>query len=245
MDKIFRATSTNWSIQGITCFAALLLGATPPAWAGYNPPTQPSAPSGSTTTTGRRGGCQGNEAASLAALAPRSHIGQSISTRPTFTWFVPSSEALPMEFYLYEAQASGEQLVYQTELQSSPGIMSLSLPETEPALQTGQRYRWQAVLLCNPNSPSSALIADAEIEIVAPSSDLATALGSASDRVAQANILAESGFWYDAIAQVADAPDVNIRASQLALLADLADIEAANGNSDHSTQLRQIIEFEQ
>ncbi|WP_313926757.1 DUF928 domain-containing protein [Microcoleus sp. FACHB-1515] len=186
------------------------------------------------TTTGRRGGCLSAETASLTAIAPLSHVGQTIAPHPTFMWFVPDEQPFSIEFYLYQQQVSGEQLIYQVNRSSTPGMMSLTLPTAEPALQVGQRYRWQVVLLCNPNSPSSALVADAEVEIARPSAELETAFASTINPAARANLLAEFGLWYDAIA-VADPEE------QINLLTNLSAIEAANGSSNHSQAIDRII----
>lgn len=232
-----RLTEYSKSHRLASCVIALLLVLTSPAWAGYIPPSQPSAPrGGNTTTTGRRGGCQGDEPAPLTALAPSSHVGQTTSIRPTFAWYAPDAANVPIEFHLFNSSGS---LIYKTELQSSPGIMSLALPETQP-LQIGQRYRWQVTLLCNPNRPSSAVVTSAEIEVVTLPQPLATSL-AAADGTARSNLLAEAGFWYDAFAE-AIMQEMD-QESRQTLLISLADVEASNGNGERSTQLRQIAEM--
>lgn len=223
------------------CIALSLLLA-PPAWANYSPPDDLSAPRGGTTTTGRRGGCLGMTE-SLTAIAPRSHVGQTLSPRPTFTWFVSEPEALPIEFQLYAASPTGEtELVYAAELQSAPGMMTLALPETQPALQPGQRYLWQVILFCNPNSPSSAVVSEAELELGQASPELTAALAAASDPADRATLLGEAGFWYDAIAQTVSESTPAAQAAQTALLTDLAELEASGGSGDRSDRLRQIIQ---
>lgn len=236
-------TAQAIGLIGLSCFAFL---AAAPAWASYNPPRDISAPSGSITTTGRRGGCV-SETASLTAFAPHSHVGQTIADRPTFAWFVPDAQSLPIEFSLYQLQPAGEQLVeprgekliYKTAMQSSLGVMSIALPQTQPALQIGQRYRWQVVLICNPNSPSSAIVTDAELEVVTPPRSLDVSDLVDPDRVAAA------GLWYDAITLTLHNASAQSGANQRSLLSNLAQIEAANGQVDRSVQLRQIIELEQ
>ena len=208
--------------------------------ANYVPPSDASAPTSAPTITGRRGGCCGNEITNLTALAPHSHVGQTISTHPTFSWYVPDSESLPMEFHLEEYNDQGDRhRIQKIELQSTPGIMSLSLPETLPGLEVGRRYRWQVVLLCRPNYPSRALVAGAEIELVETPSTLKTGLATVHDRTQRAHLFTESGFWYDAFAELQGANN-----SQVALLEDLSSLENATGQHTQSTQLQQIIELE-
>lgn len=235
----FIQSSRNKSNKRLaSCTITLLLLLASPAWAGYTPPSQPSAPrGGNTTTTGRRGGCQGNESDALTVLAPASHVGQTASTHPTFAWFVPDTASIPIEFHLF---SDSGKIIYKTQLQSSPGMMSLALPETEPALQVGQGYRWQVTLLCNPNRPSSAIVSRAEIKVVPLPASLGTSLKSVTDPTAQADLLAEAGLWYDAFATVAAQRNASLQTARQALLTSLAEVEATHGQNSRSAQLRQI-----
>ena len=226
-----------FSIGLLMCWVTL----TSTARANYIPPQNASAPTSAPTITGRRGGCSGNEITSLTALAPQSHVGQTISTHPTFSWYVPNSQSLPMEFHLEEYSDQGDRnRIYNIELQSTPGIMSLSLPENQPGLATGRRYRWQVVLLCNPNHPSSALVAGAEIERVETPSILDIRLGIVDDRAQRANLFTESGLWYDAVAALQGA-----KTSQFELLENLSHLENATGQRAYSKKLQQIVKLEQ
>ena len=210
------------------------------ARAHYVPPPDASAPTSAPTITGRRGGCYGNGLTNLTALAPQSHVGQTITTHPTFSWHVPDSESLLIEFHLEEYSDQGDRRrIHNIELQSVPGIMSLSLPEHLPGLVVGQRYRWQVVLLCDPNHPSSALVAGAEIELVETPSTFQTKLAIMYDHAQRAHLFTESGFWYDALAELQEAKN-----SQVALLENLSSLENATGQHEHSTNLQQIVEFE-
>jgi Domain of Unknown Function (DUF928) len=159
-----------------------------PVWAGYVPPSRSRPIRTRTTTTGIRGACTSTSSLLLTALAPKSHPGQTTLARPTVYWYVQ---------------------LWETEMTSQPGLMALTLPPDAPALEIGQDYRWKAVLLCNPNRPSGAIITSATIQRVA---DLGTQ---------QANQYAENGIWYDAF-NLADA------AGRRSLLNDLSQSEAAN-----------------
>jgi len=89
----------------------------------------------------------------LILLAPSGRLGQTVSTRPTFAWFVRDA-SWPIEFRLYEHDLSNDTFKLVKEIKdegfkSSPGIMVLSLSKSNLELSTGKRYRWQVELVCN------------------------------------------------------------------------------------------------
>jgi hypothetical protein len=185
----------------------------------------------------------------LTTLAPHQSVGQTVSTHPSFAWFVPEPQPTPLEFQLYEYSASGErQLVYKTELQSNPGIMTLSLPKEHPGLAVGHSYYWQVILFCNPNRPSTALVAHAEIEVVNQLPSLQTALSETSNLMEQVNLYAEAGLWYDAFGLALSLPEgTSARTLQLSLLESLVNLEqtVTLNNGEQSLTLRAIVEVEQ
>jgi hypothetical protein len=212
----------------------------------YTPPAEPSYPQGSTTSTGHRGGCGTAAGPGFTALAPQSYVGQTTASQPTFAWFVPDTQSFPIEIYLYERRAGGRQLLVKDELQSSPGIMSWSVPATQQSLNVGQRYFWQAVLLCNPDSPSSAVVVGAEIEVVAPPGNLERELANTHDRLTRSQLFAAAGLWYDAFQEVITTQGGEAVNARLNLLRDLANSEgsAASSNRQQQVRLQQIVEFE-
>ncbi|MCC3470073.1 MAG: DUF928 domain-containing protein [Microcoleus sp. PH2017_06_SFM_O_A] len=58
---------------------------------------------------------------------------------PTFTWFVPDRTSRPLQLRLFTRSG---QLLYRTEMESQPGIMSVALPANLPPLSIGQSYQW-------------------------------------------------------------------------------------------------------
>lgn len=185
-----------------SCILTCSLLITNTALAEYKPPANQKPPSSRTTSTVARGGCEGSGGTSLTALAPYSHIGQTVSTHPTFAWYVPDAQSYPLELRLYQYDISGDTKIQTIKLQSYPGVMTWSIPEEQPGLLVGQRYRWQVVILCNPNRPSNALVTEADIEVVAMPSALANALSTTGDRLIRANLYAELGLWYDALGKL-------------------------------------------
>jgi Domain of Unknown Function (DUF928) len=71
-------------------------------------------------------------------------------THPTFLVRVPQTVAQAAEFSLFDKNGDG---IYQTRLSLNdvPGVVSISLPENEPALEVGQDYHWVFALICEPS----------------------------------------------------------------------------------------------
>jgi hypothetical protein len=211
---------------------SLLAGSILSVQAAFQIPTNSKPIRTRTTTTGIRGGCASNTLP-LLALAPQTKIGQTTQSHPTVHWYVPDAEPMPMMFVLEELDDEGNPTqIWQTSLQSQLGIMAFSLPQNAPTLESGRVYRWQAVLLCNPNSPSSAVIAASEIEVVAPP-ELQLSLVT-TDRAQRSALYEEYGIWYDALTEADDA-------GRRSLLSDLIQLEA-DQDTAYSDQLRKVVE---
>ena len=207
----------------------------------YSPPSD-SRDSEENHTGGGVRGC-GDD---VAALAPRlNFIGQTVATRPTFTWYVFSDDGEPLEFHLYHYQSDGslEPVLINSIGPSNQGYMAYTLPEDEPDLAVGNTYLWQVVLYCDQNLEAPGRWTSADIEIVAPPDTLAADL--LDDPLEKAQAYARSGFWYDALAQVYDAATPEEKTFRQNLLLDLADLEEQPDGLtliDLSAQLRQIAE---
>lgn len=191
----------------------------------------------------------GQGKAILTALAPISHVGQTISSHPTLTWYVPDTQVLTIEFYLYELAADANRvLVQQTNLQSQPGVMEFTLPMDQAGLEIGKRYYWQVVLLCDPNHPSRAIVAGAEIERIAASPDLTNALASARNLTERAEIYAKESLWYDAMSVAVDSGSkaaVNELLVRLKQLEVEAESEAEQESEGRQSERLNLILLEQ
>jgi hypothetical protein len=255
------------------CFWCLSLGMTNLAQAEYKKPPTPTgndAPDAQTTSiAATRGVCnpafdnpeQKTNAATLTALAPYSHVGQSSATHPTFTWYIPEQESYPLEFWLYEFDPAsydgkGKQL-YQAKLSSSAGIMTHTLPKQQASLSPGKTYVWQVAVICNPNSPSQSLVVNNRVKIVPVDSTILTQIKNSqdSDRLKRADIYAQAGLWYDALAEVATMPnDPQSQDLTLKLISQLAATEQPDNSSSvenaketkliktHQQNLQRIVE---
>ncbi|MFB2836273.1 DUF928 domain-containing protein [Floridanema evergladense] len=245
------------------CILTLFLSVESAAYAGYRESSSQRPPRTNTDSSGSRGGCSGVAQLPLTTLAPQKHIGQTVSSHPTFAWFVPDSPEIKMEyleqavspyptlawflpvspeykteFSLYEYSSNGtKNLIKKIELKSSPGINKLSLPKDSPGLTVGKTYLWQVAVLCNENYPSADLVKKAEIEIVELPSNVKMSLDAVKDPLQRADIYAQAGLWYDALGEALTANGNSQSGKAVAsLLENLAQIE----NAEKSSDLRQI-----
>lgn len=158
---------------------------------------------------GRRegGGTRGDQL-QLVALLPRTNLGLTTAAYPRFFWSVPSGiRAKYVEFSLFqgEEQAPNATLIYRTtfEIAGTPGIASLTLPETAdlPPLEVGKDYQWSVKIagdLNNLNDPQRNFRVNGWVQRVTPSPQLSEQLSQASlpDRAA---LYAQNGFWFDTL----------------------------------------------
>lgn len=226
------------------CLLSLSLVVTPTALAEYVPPPDQKPPSGYTTSSGTRGGCEG-DGIPLTALAPKTHLGRTLSTHPTLAWFVPDGTTEPMEFRLYEYDDQGNpQPVGQPiQLQSLPGIMMLSLAREQLELTVGKTYLWQVAILCDPDNDSSNLIARADIQVVEMPLALQEKLAQANTGSEKVEFYASRGFWYDAMGEALQlVPSGQLGEVAASLLTDLVNLEAAQTSPEFSTAELESIE---
>jgi hypothetical protein len=247
--KMVQGLQNFWNSTFLTsCLLCLSLGVTNTAIAEYKKPpgTRNDAPKGeSTTITGIRGqgSCSERATTKLTALAPYSHSGQSANSHPTFAWHIPDTETYPVLFKLYEydttqRNSKGKTIAKET-LSSTPGIMSYTLPSDSPGLSVGKKYIWEVVVICNPNSPSQSLVVDADIKIVTQPAEIKAQLNNTKNNIAKADIYAEAGLWYDALAEVVVPPDdPQAKAFTTKLIEQLTTIETQN----HAHELKKIIQ---
>ena len=223
LDCLYTLKNYSWLTSCGICLSIIFAST---ALAEYKKPKTTSAPDARTTTsTATRGGCINNRDSNLklTALAPYSHVGQTTSTHPTFAWFIPDSEYFPLEFHLEEYTPNSRfKTVYRQKLESKPGIMSLSLPQSLPDLTAGKKYRWKVVMRC---TRYKAVVTMAEIEVVAATSELKTAFNNVSGIRRLVDVYSSNGLWYNAFATTFDAANSHQIELQKQLFQELAAVE--------------------
>lgn len=159
-----------------------------------------------TEGVGSRGGeCQAP--VSLHLLAPSDHVAQTVTARPTFLVYVSKPKAL-IRYTLIEPGVLEPIADKRVQLEEA-GITKLEIPETAPELTIGKEYRWTVTIICNQERPSENIYAHTTLTRITKTSDLASKLATASTERSVALIYAESGVWYDAIANIYKAYENN------------------------------------
>jgi len=154
-----------------------------------------------TTGAGSRG-CEAEAApVNLNLLAP-THTAVTASGRPSFYWRVSNVTPVSIRFTLVEPRVS-KPLVDQEMTVTEGGIVRLEMPENAPELQEGKEYRWTVAVICDPNRPSTNIVAKSLIQRVSPSSELASQLAATSSDYERGQIYAQAGYWNDALDAIA------------------------------------------
>jgi Domain of Unknown Function (DUF928) len=225
---------------------AIATGAAPDGRiAGYVPPPNQEPPSDQSKSTGIRG-CP-----SITVLAPKTHIGQTVSTQPTFAWFISNANeqdarySSTARFKIAELAANSQfiELADPIELPIVPGIMKLSLEQL--TLNVGQKYVWQVSVRC----PDGSVVQRAEIKVVEIPSSLKRNLTTTKDSSQKADLYAKAGVWYDAIAsalEVAQNGKLGQLGSNLVLSLARVEEEQVRENLQESKEIReQVKRFQQ
>jgi hypothetical protein len=216
--------------------AMLLFAFIPIALAGYVPSRNQKPPSDYSKLGGSRDEkCLTDNGIPLTILAPQAYVGQTVSTAPTFIWFVDNKSEI--EFWIFEfiSDKKVKQIGQTIKKQAgSSGVIKLSLAQENIKLTVGKKYLWQLKTTCT-NDTSE--IQKAEFEVVEMSSDLVKVLSTKSDSYEKANLYAEAGFWYDALDEALKLSD-NGKLGQLGstLLQDLAKFEKLPANESIEPQ---------
>ena len=204
------------------------------AQAAYTPPpNQKKPPSNASSGSAATRGCDGNSILSTI-LASGNRVGQTVSTHPTFVWFIDDNQPRKMEFIIYEPiQDNQYKKVYQTTKTTTSGIMSFTLPNDEPPLKPNKIYVSQITIFCEPNSPSTALFDLVYFEVVNVSSTLISELENASNSLEKVNIYAESGLWFDAMKEALKlSPSGTLGEAGITLVQELIPYEKVTINQD-------------
>ena len=176
---------------------SLNLKATTPSTSRYVPPPTDAPPQ--RLTSGGSRGCQELVNSSVTLLVPPSHFPTTTSSHPTFFLHL---ENIPRRALLLTVVEPGivEPVFAQKLTLKQSGLVSIKLPQGSRGLEAGKEYYWTVSLLCNQKRPSQNAYARAAIKRIPLTAGIAQKLISNPDNLAKAQIYAQSGIWYDALA---------------------------------------------
>lgn len=165
----------------------------------YKPPKEPKTTKSRNQGSGSRG-CNEPKLADvkLRLLAPEDHVGLTTSDRPTFFLYVATKSKVLVRFALIDPNQIEPVFEFNQEVNQT-GVIRLPLP-LGTKIVVGKTYQWAVAVVCNPKRPSQDIYAYSWIEKVTPTARLLQKM-SASNKSDLAAIYADSGIWYDALAE--------------------------------------------
>lgn len=137
----------------------------------------------------------------LPLMPENSQEGFTVSDRPTFFLYVPSTSAQEIFFILKD---KNEDYYYQKSLTipEADGIVRVQLPEDAPALEIGKNYQWNFVIACQmPVRPDSPRITGWVKRVEANSMGIDLVEQTPSIEMAQS--YGSAGIWFDTVATLA------------------------------------------
>ncbi len=169
-------------------------------WNNFQPPEQ--------GVPGRRegGGTRGLVCpTAITALIPQSTMGQTISAKPTFFYYLPVALDKTVQFELADER---DKTIYKKSFRmvtSRAGVVSVSLGSdgNSPALEVGKNYQWYFTIKCNPKNYQDQVLVSGWINRTAVAPTVKTELDRSPSRRAQLRIFAQQGLWYEYLATLA------------------------------------------
>ncbi|MCU0565490.1 MAG: DUF928 domain-containing protein [Oculatellaceae cyanobacterium Prado106] len=150
------------------------------------------------------GGSRGCDAIALVPQTTVGQWGQTTEAHPTF-WFrlAVGRNLTSGDRLAFKLMDETNQVVYQSEFAApavAPGVVKFALPNSTPALQVNQLYRWEFSIRCD-----AATIEDipglvqGSIQRVELSEAIANTLTTPTAPLDRAKLYASQGIWYDAM----------------------------------------------
>jgi len=173
----------------------------------------------------------------------------TVSDRPTLWAYLPYTMAdAPHAEVIIQAESSDQEIYRGTfPLDTMPGITGIRLPESVPALDMGESYRWYVDVPCAPadsvlSTSASATTSEREpatitgvARRVAASPELTQALKTASTVPEQLAAYGEYHIWYDLLSELSDIRLSSQNNEQIdRLWVDLLSDEAGAGLGDYA-----------
>jgi Domain of Unknown Function (DUF928) len=173
----------------------------------FTPPPDDSLPRRTVGAGSRGGQCSQDATAPIAntspfrALVPTTNEGVTLAEHPTFFIHLPATSAKRAVLSIQE-EGTGKEQHSQTSfpITATSGIISLKPSDNSLPLEVGKTYRWAVVLVCgerpNPNDP--AITAWVRRVALSQPKNQGTTLQRAA-------WYGRYGYWYDALASLAEA----------------------------------------
>jgi len=139
----------------------------------------------------------------LTALVPESNWGKTLEAHPTLWFYVPySPEQAPVGEFVLQDEAGNDVYRLPFELSQTPGLVRLSVPDTQESLKRGNWYRWYFTLYCDRDKSASPVFAQGWIQRIPLTPTLERQLNAAKPREDQ--VYVANRIWFDALTHLAN-----------------------------------------
>jgi hypothetical protein len=177
--------------------------------------------------------CVTENTSNLVALVPEETVGINSSSTPKLFFYVPkTNQKKTLEFVLRNEQ---DELIYEAFITTEgEGIISIDVPaDVQANINTKeQNYHWYLSMICNFQQRSRDLVVEGWMRQSILDVVTKKKLDSA-DFIAQAEIYHQQGFWFDALAVLAnnseskvEQPMIKAKWSELLKSVGLAELAA-------------------
>ena len=136
----------------------------------------------------------------LYALVP-DHVAVTAEEQPSLVWYLSKATSLPLEFTVIEGIGVNPILEVPLSTPMEAGIHMISLGEYDLKFEQGKTYQWFVSLIPDPARRSKDIIAGGMLEVMSLPENIAEAVKQATPQEAT-KLLANAGFWYDAIGAI-------------------------------------------
>ena len=133
----------------------------------------------------------------LWALVP-DHVGLSTDAQPQLVWYLSKATAYPLEFTVIDETGVTPILEQRLSSPADPGIHIIRLADYDLKLEKGKTYQWFVSLISDPEHRSRDIIVGGMIRVGDVPATLGEHVRNATP-VEATRLLAQAGFWYDAM----------------------------------------------
>lgn len=158
----------------------------------------------------------------LHALAPE-HVGATAEASPVLYWHLSAESGVPIEIAVFSEEDDATPLVEAwLEPPVAAGLHAFRFAQHGLELEPGQTYYWFAALVPDRANREHDAVAGAALRHT-PLADALRARLSAAPPAQRAHVLADAGYWFDAVATytawlAAEPGAAKLRAQRAALL---------------------------
>ena len=184
-------------------FINVIIGLTFRSWPivaqSYTPPLIKKQKPQSATLSGSRGSCP-DYSDSIIPLFPKADNLKTTLARPVFLFQLKS----PLENPAYFSLVAEDQIypLYERQLENSEArLLAFTLP-ADTELSPNQTYSLNFIIVCNEKRPSHNWSVSTLVTRIDQTPTSLVNVSSRSPSVEQAKLLAQAGFWFDALERI-------------------------------------------